>query len=181
MRSTHACTPSFALFFSIFTSVVVYSRTNQLTPNTTKQVGVNCLSTWLCLVIYNISHDLHSCAIKKKKMRSTHACTPSFRNFSTQYSRRLLSILAQPIIKNIKHDERFVMCCLSFNTHRTRQRDLLTTCTIVHINKKKMRSTHACTPSFATFLLNIHVGCCLFSHTINNKMTTKNSDPFSLF
>ena len=29
MRSTHACTPSFAAFFSIFTSVVVYSRTNQ--------------------------------------------------------------------------------------------------------------------------------------------------------
>ena len=75
MRSTHACTPSFALFFSIFTSVVVYSRTNQLTPNTTKQVGVNCLSTWLCLVIYNISHDLHSCAIKKKNAEHTRMYT----------------------------------------------------------------------------------------------------------
>ena len=42
--------------------------------------------------------------------------------------------------------------------------------------KKKMRSTHACTPSFATFLLNIHVGCCLFSHNLTNyKNKTKNS------
>ena len=40
--------------------------------------------------------------------------------------------------------------------------------------QKKMRSTHACTPSFATFLSNIHVGCCLFSHKYN-KMTTKNT------
>ena len=31
---------------------------------------------------------------KRKKMRSTHACTPSFRNFLHQYSRRVLSILA---------------------------------------------------------------------------------------
>ena len=29
MRSTHACTPSFAPFLSIFTSVVVYSRTTK--------------------------------------------------------------------------------------------------------------------------------------------------------
>ena len=34
--------------------------------------------------------------------------------------------------------------------------------------KKKMRSTHACTPSFAVFFLNIHVGCCLFSHIHNS-------------
>ena len=32
-----------------------------------------------------------------------------------------------------------------------------------------MRSTHACTPSFALSLLNIHVGCCLFSHEKHNK------------
>ena len=36
--------------------------------------------------------------------------------------------------------------------------------------RKKMRSTHACTPSFATFHRNIHVGCCLFSH---NNLPTK--------
>ena len=35
--------------------------------------------------------------------------------------------------------------------------------------KKKMRSTHACTPSFATFFSNIHVSCCLFSHLQKTK------------
>ena len=38
------------------------------------------------------------------------------------------------------------------------------TCTVVQ--HKKMRSTLACTPFFTTFSLNIHVGCCLFSHNI---------------
>ena len=37
-----------------------------------------------------------------------------------------------------------------------------------------MRSTHACTPSFATFFANIHVGCCLFSHNQKSKTNKKN-------
>ena len=41
-------------------------------------------------------------------------------------------------------------------------------------NIKKMRSTHACTPTFATFRANIHVGCCLFSHINKTKNNVQN-------
>ena len=43
-------------------------------------------------------------------MRSTHACTPSFATLSSQYSRRLLSILAQQ--KRIKFINNKVVICL---------------------------------------------------------------------
>ena len=46
--------------------------------------------------LYNtLRNELNKRAQRIKKMRSTHACTPSFAHFSRQYSRRLLSILAQ--------------------------------------------------------------------------------------
>ena len=39
--------------------------------------------------------------------------------------------------------------------------------------RKKMRSTHTCTPTFAPFFPNIHVGCCLFSHNDIQNTTYK--------
>ena len=59
----------------------------------------------------------------------------------------------------------FLFCC---NSESTTFAQLCT-------KRKKMRSTHACTPSFALSLLNIHVGCCLFSHnqTANVNETKK--------
>ena len=124
MRSTHACTPSFCNFFHpIFTSVVVYSRTK------IKKKQIQTTELWQRSALYlffrgNIQSltnlitqftNLHSRAIKKqrseKKMRSTHACTPSFATFLTQYSRRLLSILAQQKINaNKKTKKRFCVC-----------------------------------------------------------------------
>ena len=89
-----------------------------------------------------------------------------FRNFHPQYSRRLLSILAQHIknkktINRVGHSALIVFKCTE---------SLLTTfCKLKIIwnsdyKNKKMRSTHTCTPTFVHSLLNIHVGCCLFSH-----------------
>ena len=105
-------------------------------------------------------------------MRSTHACTPSF-------ALSILNIhvgccLFSHITKITKHNNylshiiclgNFVVCFVIINIPKTNL--------IKERSEKKMRSTHACTPFFATSLLNIHVGCCLFSHNSTIK-TTKN-------
>ena len=82
MRSTHACTPSFAPFFSIFTSVVVYSRTTIARTSTNPYMLDNHASIGYVASSCDqfTCNDLHSCA-QHKKIRSTHACTPSFAYF----------------------------------------------------------------------------------------------------
>ena len=99
MRSTHACTPTFATFFAIFTSVVVYSRTKNK-KRTTYTKRFDC-STSLCtvcsfvkVILCDYHFHLHSCAIKKKKC-GAHTHVHQLSRLSSQYSRRLLSILAQ--------------------------------------------------------------------------------------
>ena len=104
MRSTHACTPSFAHLFSIFTSVVVYSRTkttNQTYQNTYLRSRVCRYCLVSCSVLFCITSFIKSAA--KKKMRSTHACTPTLAHLSSQYSRRLLSILAHHNKQKLKN------------------------------------------------------------------------------
>ena len=93
----------------------------------------------------------------------------NFHNFLCQYSRRLLSILAPQQPKKQKNkicdvDSRiFDLFFWYYNLQTTLTKEG---------SEKKMRSTHACTPSFTTFSPNIHVSCCLFSHNYP-KQTTK--------
>ena len=81
--------------FSIFTSVVVYSRTSQSSTNKKSKTGsLRCLTTCLCLIINNIFSTLAQLCDIKKNVEHTRMYT-IFRYSSSQYSRRLLSILAQ--------------------------------------------------------------------------------------
>ena len=92
-----------------------------------------------------------------------------FRNFYIQYSRWLLSILA-PQNQQTNNSKQCCDAALIITTLPDQQQHF----TIVQLHKKnkKMWSTHTCTPSFAHFLLNIHVSCCLFSHITNNNSQT---------
>ena len=138
------------------------------TKNNNKKTKLCCVATHdiICFLllssIYFIT-NLHSCANKIKKNAEHTRMYTNFRAFSSQYSRRLLSILAhhkkQKRKKTNRHDLPmrtvfvFLFCCNSeFSTFAQL------------CNTKKIRSTHTCTPLFATFYRNIHVGCCLFSH-----------------
>ena len=98
------------LFSPIFTSVVVYSRTTQKKKTTKKQ---NSLFRRAVLLLFfdhcNLLVNLHSCATqKKKKMRSTHACTPSFAPFFSSiftavvvYSRTTIPLKAKTLLEVI--------------------------------------------------------------------------------
>ena len=82
---------------SIFTSVVVYSRTSnkQLEPTQTRVVLL--IARVLCVGrVRFMTNDL----IKTKKNAEHTRMYTIFRNFLSQYSRRLLSILAQRKPKN---------------------------------------------------------------------------------
>ena len=93
---------------------------------------------------------LHSCATQKKKKNAEHTRMHTiFRNSSSQYSRRLLSILAQTNRRRGKPNN--VDCPFVYTTLIPRCIYYSSTCTIVQ-TKKKIRSTHACTPSFRNFL-----------------------------
>ena len=94
---THAHHLSHSLF-SIFTSVVVYSRTKSTDNKHKKSIEFWSMLNTLCVCcIY--SYILTTCTVvqpkkKKKNAKHTHMHT-IFHNFLAQYSRRLLSILAQ--------------------------------------------------------------------------------------
>ena len=110
MRSTHAYTPSFATFLpNIHVGCCLFSH-NPKKPNKKKKSDVQIAfvtflfgSIIICTVVQ----------LKEKKMRSTHACTPSFAHLSSQYSRQLLSILARQQYKK-QQPKRFV-CQSLFN------------------------------------------------------------------
>ena len=105
---------------------------------------------------------------KEKNAEHTRMYT-IFRAFSTQYSRRLLSILAQTKPKQTKTKQCVVSDALFVFVLEDRYYIVQNQFAQLCIKIKKMRSTHACTPSFAHLFLNIHVGCCLFSHKQNKK------------
>ena len=90
----------FATFSPIFTSVVVYSRTNQTKPKKTKKELLQMLFFVLVQRYTIIFTNLHSCATQKKKCGAHTHAHHSFTTFFSQYSRRLLSILAQLSNKN---------------------------------------------------------------------------------
>ena len=82
-------------------------------------------------------------------MRSTHACTPTFAHFSSQYSRRLLSILAQPYSQQTQKKNIMILLLrviMNFVFVATVYTANLHSCA----TQKKMRSTHTCTPTFAS-------------------------------
>ena len=82
----------------------------------------------------------------------------NFRALSSQYSRRLLSILARQSTKNKKKNPSAidVLGLIVFLQHHI-------TFFNEDNNKKNAEHTRMYT-NFRAFLLNIHVGCCLFSH-----------------
>ena len=118
-----------------------------------------------CLWCYQLFFKLNLIKERSEKKNAEHTRMHTIsRNFLTQYSRRLLSILAQQTRTNKKtNNTRFVMRTVVISFFVCFNVKTAQTCGA----QKKMRSTHACTPSFAPFLLNIHVGCCLFSHISN--------------
>ena len=77
---------------TIFTSVVVYSRTNKKNATTANDMSFDKL--WHRLQWVGSINDLLLLK-KRRKKRSTHACTHNCAARETKYSRRLLSILAQ--------------------------------------------------------------------------------------
>ena len=104
---------------------------------------------------------------KKRKKRSTHICMHNCATQRTQYSRRLLSILAQPVVntKQKKKEEccKYSLRCLLMRSHRLMKNDE---------EKKCGAHTHVRT-TVQLSERNIHVGCCLFSHNINIKIIKK--------
>ena len=155
MRTTHACTPSFRNFLNQYSRrlLSILAQPSKQNIIKVKNRGLRLASFFftLCFVCneFYFKELLDKSAQQKKNAEHTHMHT-IFRNFLCQYSRRLLSILAPQ----------------KRHTNKTKQRDLcvcrvsllfvclsvinLQTCTVVQ-HKKKIRSTHACTPSFATF------------------------------
>ena len=162
------CTPSFVhLSFSIFTSVVVYSRTPPKNKNKNRTVDYSAALGFLFLSFHLYFVNEHSKSEAKKNAEHTRMYT-IFSCILSQYSRRLLSILARP--QRIIPQKTQEICCnaLLLWDYSFFKED----CTKVR-SKKKMHSTHACTPSFTPFFLNIHVSCCLFSHIIIYSRTTQ--------
>ena len=103
---------------------------------------------------------------KKKCGAHTHV-HHSFATFFSQYSRQLLSILAQPEYNNqttttvICFDESLLRLCFDCCGVT------FITCTVVqHKRKKNAEHTRMYAIFRASFSLNIHGGCCLFSHVI---------------
>ena len=166
MQSTYTCTPSFAHLFSIFTSVVVYSRTTPFIKTKTKK-PVYCdlrTWTWFCFELHRLfAKHTYKKAQRKKNAEHTHMYTIFFATF-------LLNI--------------HVGCCLfshhSNHKHKKKEQGVcgcspsfLFTCCGEYIfvqriykraQRKKMRSTHACTPSFATFF-SIFTSVVVYSRT----------------
>ena len=115
---------------------------------------------------------------RSEKKCGAHTHVHQLSRFSSQYSRRLLSILAQPNTNNTQKNKRGLLCkLLLFCVLHLQQLSL----TNIAIAIKKMQSTHACTPSFATSLTNIHVGCYLFSHNLNNNIKTRAQEILTKF
>ena len=168
MRSTHACTPSFATFHAIFTSVVVYSRTTTKKP--TKKTHSGLLVRLLVFFVgeildYNI---LNLIRIQQKKMRSTHACTPSFAHFSLNIHGGCCLFSHDLHKKTNKHNSRhpslLLSCLLVFDNYTSSRVCRDTIAQLCIKRKKNAEHTRMLTNFFTHFLLNIHVGCCLFSH-----------------
>ena len=90
------CTPSFVhLSFSIFTSVVVYSRTPPKNKNKNRTVDYSAALGFLFLSFHLYFVNEHSKSEAKKNAEHTRMYT-IFSCILSQYSRRLLSILARP-------------------------------------------------------------------------------------
>ena len=77
---------------TIFTSVVVYSRTTH--KNKKQQYNKSCCRPALFILL--LEEIICLFLKKKRKKRSTHACTHNCAARRAKYSRRLLSILARP-------------------------------------------------------------------------------------
>ena len=101
----------------------------------------------------------------RKKMRSTHACTPSFAHslFSiftlvVVYSRTNLPIKTK--LKKKKDSRKWTFLVLFISRYK-----LLYKANLIKERSEKKCGAHTHVRHlFATFSLNIHVGCCLFSH-----------------
>ena len=81
---------------TIFTSVVVYSRTTEIKNNNITRVVCKCALFILLL------DEIVIIRRKREKKRSTHEQLHNCAARRTQYSRRLLSILAQQKLSNKK-------------------------------------------------------------------------------
>ena len=111
---------------------------------------------------------MHSCATKIKKNAEHTRMYTIFRNFLTQYSRRLLSILAQRNHTNNTRNKRclwlrlslYCSVCVAISTLHCKQRAL----------KKNVEHTHAhhlsqlSYPIFTSVVVYSRTKCCLFSH-----------------
>ena len=118
------------------------------------------LNTW-----FDFENNKSLKTIKEKK-RSTHACTHNCAARRAKYSRRLLSILAQQNTKKtnktrvgIASGTKIVLLGSSRVTFFKK---------MIFKIKKNGAHTHVCT-TVQLVNLNIHVGCCLFSHLYKQK------------
>ena len=121
MRSTHACTPSFRNFLTIFTSVVVYSRTTKRPKKQKKKQKWHRVAFNFFVFLWSQLIHLNTCTVvqitKKKCGAHTHVHHLS-RISSSQYSRRLLSILARTNKKKKqKKSKRIIVLGLIFCLH----------------------------------------------------------------
>ena len=127
-------------FFSIFTSVVVYSRTTRTIKQTKQKMCYRFAHYVLFVRVFDYFSNFYiNSAAKEKNAEHTRMYT-IFRNSLHQYSRQLLSILAQLENKQKKtkkknglKGEPFWFCLLNTLIY-------LITCTVVQ--HKKIRSTH---------------------------------------
>ena len=101
-RSTHACTHNCAAQWAKYSRrllSILAQQTKKRTRN--KRWRLNCLLfRFVCV-------SLLKRLVKRRKKRSTHACTHNCAAQRTQYSRRLLSILAQHKHKNNKKKKKW--------------------------------------------------------------------------
>ena len=85
------------LFFIIFTSVVVYSRTTKYLPKHKKNYTVCLREQSLVFVLVSATSSLICTVVQSKKKCGAHTHVHQLSLTSAQYSRRLLSILAQQL------------------------------------------------------------------------------------
>ena len=98
MRSTHACTPSFAHFFSQYSRrlLSILARPKRKQQKTKQHRSLQRIFDLVFVEDYLLFYKTNLIKERSEKKNAEHTrMYTNFRSFSSQYSRRLLSILAR--------------------------------------------------------------------------------------
>ena len=138
---------------SIFTSVVVYSRTTS-PKKSTKHKFVFAMHTsliWLISVYLNVFSNLHSCATQKRKKCGAHTHARTTVQLDECNIHVGCCLFSHDPHINKKKQKKMVLCLRAILILFSRICDLSLTCTVVQLKKKNAEHTRMYT-NFRAFL-----------------------------